>query len=112
MPQFKKAANRIYGVTFTAKEKQAIDKEILRQCAEYDQKNADEVTAMVLWLLHEKFGFGKKRLREFYDAFHVETDKLVQRYYLPADDKVWMCTYMLKQYGVDVAKWNKEDRKL
>jgi hypothetical protein len=107
MPQFKRANNRIYAVKFTAAEKKMIDKEILRQCADHDRKNADEVTALVLWLLHEKFGFGKKRLREFYDAFHTDLDKLVERYYLPEEDKMWLCTHMLKEYGIDISEWNR-----
>lgn len=65
MAVFKRANGHIFGVQFSAKEQKAIDAEILRQCAEYDKKNADEVDAVILWLLHEKFGFGKKRLRAF-----------------------------------------------
>lgn len=63
MAVFKRANGHIFGVQFSAKEQKAIDAEILRQCAEYDKKNANEVDAVILWLLHEKFGFGKKRLR-------------------------------------------------
>lgn len=58
MAVFKRANGHIFGVQFSAKEQKAIDAEILRQCAEYDKKNADEVDAVILWLLHEKFGFG------------------------------------------------------
>lgn len=111
MANFKKLNGHIYGVQFSAKEQKAIDAEILRQCAEFDTKNADEIDAMVLWLLHEKFGFGTKRLRAFYDYFSTELDALVKRYVMDNADKPWLCTYKLKEYGIDISKWNKEETK-
>lgn len=110
MPVFNKAGGHIYAVKFSKKEQAAIDKEILRQCAEFDQKNAIEIDALILWLLHDKFGFGHKRLRRFFDFFSTEFDAMIKRYELDEDDKVWLCTYKLKEYGVDVEKWNKEDK--
>lgn len=52
MPVFKKNKSHIFGVQFSAKEQKAINEEILRQCAEFDKKNANEIDALVLWLLH------------------------------------------------------------
>lgn len=54
-----------------------------------------------------KEGFGKKRLRKFYDAFSAEHDRLIQYYQMP-DDYTWLCKEMLKRIGVDVEAWNKE----
>lgn len=111
MPFFKRSGGRIFGVQFTAKEQKAIDAEILRQCAEFDKKNENEMDALILWILHEKFGFGKKRLRAFYDYFSTELDALVKWYEMGDEDKVWLCTRKLKEYGVDIAEWNKEGNK-
>lgn len=111
MAIFKKSNGRIFGVQFSAKEQQAIDAEILRQCAEYDRQNADEVDAVILWLLHEKFGFGEKRLRAFYDYFSIELDALVKRYEMGDEDKAWLCSRKLKDYGIDISEWNKEEKK-
>lgn len=109
MPIFKKSAGHIYGVSFSKKEQAAIDREISRQCAEFDRKNADEIDALILWLLHEHFGFGMKRLRRFYDLFRVEFDALCERYEMDKEDALWLCTYKLKQYGLDIEDWNKEE---
>lgn len=111
MAVFKKANGHIFGVSFNTKEQKAIDTEILRQCAEYDKKNADEVDALILWLLHEKFGFGKKRLRAFYDYFSTELDALVKRYEMGDEDKAWLCSRKLRDYGIDISEWNKEEKK-
>ena len=66
MPVFKRNRGRIFGVQFSAKEQKAIDAEILRQCAEFDKKNEHEMDALILWLLHEKFGFWKETLTGFF----------------------------------------------
>ena len=108
MPYFKRHGKSIYGVRFTTKEQEALDKEIARQCAEYDRSNAHEIDAIILWILHEKFGFGKQRLKVFHNCFSTEVDALVRRYEMSKEDKVWLCTRKLKQYGVDISEWNKE----
>ena len=108
MPIFKRAGSHMYGVQFNAKEKAALDKEIQRQSAEFDQKNLNDMNALILWLLHERFGFGMKRLRLFYDLFRTEIDALVKRYEIDEGDAVWLCTHKLKEYGLDIEEWNKE----
>lgn len=64
---------------------------------------------MVLYTLHVHLGFGKKRLRKFYDAFSAEHDRLIQYYQMP-NDYTWLCKEMLKRIGVDVEAWNRERR--
>lgn len=81
MAVFKRANGHIFGVQFSAKEQKAIDAEILRQCAEYDKKNANEV------------------------------DALVKRYEMGDEDKAWLCSRKLKDYGIDISTWNKEETK-
>lgn len=103
----KKAAGKIYGAEFTAAEKKAMDIEIKRQMAEYDRKHANEIDALVLWILHSEFGFGLKRLKKFYDTFNPAIKDLIDRYELDDEDDVWICTRMLKEYGADIEEWNK-----
>ena len=83
-----------------------MDIEIKRQIAEYDRKHLKEIDAMILWQLHEQFGFGPKRLKQFYDALAKPIDELVKR--CEMDDQIWLCTYMLRKYGVDIEQWEKE----
>lgn len=84
----------------SAAEKKAMDLEIQRQLAEYDRKHLIEIDAMILWVLHERFGFGPKRLRQYYDNFRACTNELVERYQMDAGDDVWLCTQKLKDYGI------------
>ena len=104
----KKAGGSIFGGAMSAAEKKAMDLEIQRQLAEYDRKHLVEIDAMILWVLHERFGFGPKRLRQYYDSFRACTNELVERYQMDAGDDIWLCTQMLKRIGVDVEQWHKE----
>lgn len=105
--RIKKAGGKIFGAVLSAAEKKAMDMEINRQIVEADRRYADDIDAMVLYTLHVHLGFGKKRLRKFYDAFSAEHDRLIQYYQMP-DDYTWLCKEMLKRIGVDVEAWNKE----
>lgn len=97
----------IYGAQLSAKEQRALDKEIRRQLVEMDRKHSTDVDAMVLYTLHSRFGFGKKRLREFYDALCEEHDKLLKHYEMTSNFP-WLCKEKLKQIGVDIEEWNRE----
>ena len=76
----KKAGGKVFGAVLTAAERKAMDMEINRQIVEADRRYADDIDAMVLYTLHVHLGFGKKRLRKFYDAFSAEHDRLIQYY--------------------------------
>lgn len=88
--RIKKAGGKVFGAVLTAAERKAMDMEINRQIVEADRRYADDIDAMVLYTLHVHLGFGKKRLRKFYDAFSAEHDRLIQYYQMP-DDYTWLC---------------------
>lgn len=104
----KKSKGKVYGAEMTAAEKKAMSIEIQRQFADFEEKHLNELDAMILWHLHEEFGFGQKRLKRFYDTFRPHISALLERYTMEDPDKVWLCTYKLKQYGIDIEKWNRQ----
>jgi hypothetical protein len=73
----KKLNKTVYGADLSAAERRAMDKEIRRQLAEYDAKHKLELQALILWQLHEQFGFGEKRLKRFYYNFDKAVDTLI-----------------------------------
>lgn len=97
------------GKRITAADKKIIDIEIKSQLAEYDKKHTQEIEALILWVLHEQYGFGEKRLKKFYDSFDYEIATLLRRYEMDEKDDVWLCTRKLKDVGIDISKWSKED---
>lgn len=107
--QIKKTNGKIFGAEFSAAEKKAMNMEIQRQLAEYDRKNANEIAAMVLWYLHIQCDFGHKRLEETYMSFIPGIRALCDRYEMTDNgDDIWLCTKMLKDYGVDIEEWLKQ----
>lgn len=101
------------GVNLTSKERKAMELEIQRQLVVLNEKNAKELCAMVLWVLHENYGFGIKRLKRFYFEFADEVNALAKRYMMDNDRKdkrPWLCTYMLEQIGVNLDEWEKHGR--
>lgn len=109
MPEFKKIGGRIYGTTFTAKEQEAIDREVMQQLAEYDRKNEKEIDAIILMELRLLFGFGYKRLKDFYFEFGHSINAMLNRYELDHGDAAWLAQYKLKeQLGIDLDEWERE----
>ena len=109
--RIKKSGGKIFGADLTVSERKAMEMEIRRQLDEYNQKNYDEIDAVILWHLHEEFGFGKKRLMRFYRTFSTRM-KAMSDYYLFEDEKMpWLYQKKLKEYGIDISELNrrKED---
>lgn len=105
----KKANGQIFGASFTAAEKKALDIEIMRAMREYDEKNLYEIDSAVLCVLHEEFGFGRIKMKRFHHAFVKKMKALCERYDMhEAEDKLWLCRHQAKEYGVDPEEWDKE----
>lgn len=104
----KKTKGRVFGAEFTAAERKAMEMEIRRSCAEYLDQNAWEVASMVLWVLHEEFGFGEKRLRRFHDQFYFQIKELIDRYLAEDKEEIWICRKKLKESGFDIEQWERE----
>lgn len=104
----KKSGGKIFGAHFTAAEKQAIDKEIRRGFKEMVDKWSLDIDSLILYVLMNHYHFGAKRLREFYDVFADECDRLKDYYEMDADDRAWLCRQKLKEHGVDLEAWVNE----
>ncbi len=103
----KKSAGNIFGAELTAAERKAMDIELRKELARYTEANARELDAIILWVLHQELGFGKKRLRQFYDQFVPAVKALVDRYEMEDSDNVWLATYKLKELGINLEQWKK-----
>ena len=105
----KQVGKIITGAQLTEKERKALEIEIKKAIAEHDKAHCNELDAMILWILHTEFGFGEKRLRKFHDIFAPALDELVARYEMDDSDMAWLCTRKLKDAGIDIEEWNKDD---
>lgn len=104
---FHKHKGQIYKVELSPKEKQAMDEEINRQLILKHQEFTDDVDYMIMLVLRRKFGFGRIRLKRFYDAFMDGNDALVRHYEMP-DAGVYIARKELNAIGCNVEQWNRE----
>lgn len=84
------------------KEQAAFDAEVQRQLDEARVRDADEFDASILWALHLCFGFGKKRLRAFYDFYRGLYHKSGRWQFGRKE------VDLLKKIGVDIEVWNRD----
>lgn len=106
---FKRSGKTIFGVTLTPAEQKILDREIEKQLSERMRQYNLEVEAKVLWGLREVFGFGETRLRRYYDNLDLKLDNLADHYEMGDEDLFWLCTKQLKDIGIDIEEWSKEN---
>lgn len=94
-----------------SEQKKAMNKEINRQILENDMKFSKDYDAAVLWTLRVCYGFGKKRIRRFWDCFLAEHQRLRECYEQNPDSEEANYKELLKKIGVDVDTWYEEVKK-
>lgn len=97
----------------TNAERRAMTNEINRQVIEADTQLYHDITTLTLWALHvhPDTKFGKKRLKRFYMTFDKTHQDLLDYYKLRDEDAVWLCQQKLKEIGVDIDEWEREQKK-
>ena len=106
---FKKALGKIFGVEFNKAEQRALDKAIGEQIVEMDRQMELDRDSSILWMLHEQFGFGHDRLSKAWKLMYADNKKLQARYEMGPEDGGWLCRQKLKEYGVDLERWYKDE---
>ena len=85
----------------TVSEQRQVSDAIDEQLAENVRRMSGDVAATVLWALRQEYGFGKKRLCRFYDAFRPLLRELAERYEMH-DGVEYVCRVKLREIGVEV----------
>lgn len=86
----------------------ALDGSIREQIATNVDKFKGNIEAIVLWQLHEQYGFGAKRLEAFLEGFQPALQELNEFYGLSGvDETECACVYNLKSIGFDTDKLGK-----
>lgn len=107
--RIKKSSGMIFGADLTSAERKALQIEVDRQLAEYTRKHWKSTDAIVLYSLAKTFGFGKTRLKKFFDEFGNRIEELIKHYELSDEDSAWICIEKLKEeYDIDLDEWEKE----
>lgn len=85
--------------------KQVIVHEVHQQCLALDKAFTLDMDTVYLWTLHSKYGWGLKRLKQFYKDVFIE--HLRMREYYEVDD-LYPERYKLKEKGIDIEAWYNE----
>lgn len=93
----------------SANQRRLINRELKLQVSEITEENFSNTIATFLYTLHLYSGWGKKRLRDFYTEFDKLHAELLEWYKLPNTDDGWLCKKKLKDIGVDIDEWIRED---
>ena len=105
----KKVDGKVIGAELSVAERKALNIEIQKHLGDHTRKHAIEIDALFLWFLHEEFGFGLKRLMRVYTKFAPRLEEMCKRYEMSEEgDDIWLCTQMLKEYGMDLEQLSKE----
>lgn len=82
--------------------REAMLKEVRAQLLDMDKKYALDLDATVLWTLHTKYGFGPKRLKQFYFDMFKEHHRMREFYEM---DDTYPERFKMKEKGIDVEAW-------
>lgn len=103
---------KVFGADFTTAERKAMNIEINRQIAERDAQYAADIDALILYTLMAHYGWKRKRLRKFWNAFIEEHKALRESYKMSENaDTTCIAHQILKDIGVDINEWYKETEK-
>lgn len=105
-----KHKGKVFGARLTSDEQKALEIEAKRQVAEHDRQYEVDLNALALYVLRVHLGFGRKRLRRFFDAFSRE-HKALRAYYMmdSPEDGHYLARRELMKIGVNVEEWSKDD---
>ena len=104
---FKKFRGQIFDVDLNTKERQVLNQKVNELLIKRHEEFADDVDYMIMYILHNHFGFGLKRMRQFYEAFITENEKLIKHYEM-SDAGVYFARKEMNAIGCDFEKWNGE----
>ena len=106
----KKYNGNVFGAELTANERKAMNIEINRQILEKDEQYTEDLDAMVLYAIHVHTGWKKLKLHRFWKDF-IAAHRALREYYEMDEqgDGAWLAHRKLKEIGVDIHQWYKED---
>lgn len=81
---------------------EAMRHEINQQILEQDKAFTLDIDTMYLWTLHSKYGWGLKRLKQFYRGVFAEHIRMREFYEM---DEMYPERYKMKEKGIDIEAW-------
>lgn len=104
-PAYMLKPSEIKDLVLSGTGKQALMHEINQQCIKADKSVTLDMDTLYIWTLHQKYGWGVKRLKQFYKDVFEEHLKMREYYEL---DDLYPERFKLKEKGIDIEAWYNE----
>lgn len=104
-PVYTMKLSEVKTAAFEGVGKQAMMHEIHQQCLVADKEFTLDLDTLYIWTLHNKYGWGLKRLKQLY--IDVFTEHLRMREFYEVDD-MYPERHKLKEKGIDLEAWYNE----
>ena len=104
-PVYSLKPSQIANIALDGVGKKALKEEIHNRLVDQERKVSIDIDTSVLWVLHVKYGWGKQRLKTFYNALFEEHRNVRQYYDI---DDVYPERMKLKEKGIDIEAWYDE----
>lgn len=87
-----------------SKQRTAMRKEINKELADATKEYEKDVDDILIWYLHEEYGFGKKRLEKFIKGFNKRLKDLSDYYEMDDKDQLFIIRHKVKELNLDITE--------
>ena len=91
----------------TAAQLKALEQECVRIFDKHLETYNKESVLKILHILHFKFGFGQKRLKQFSDYFEEMQIKTIEKYMVEEREVPDICEIQLRESGINLEEFLK-----
>jgi len=85
-----------------AKQKKVLKEQCKKEFFNLLERYNYQVALQVMYILHFKYGFGKKRLREFFELLKAMQARHIEYYEVKDDDVPDICEIKLREDGINI----------
>lgn len=107
---FPKVNGRPYKVILSKAEERVLRQEIDKAIVEGLRDAEKDGDASYLLILHDHYGFSKKKLFNVWKMLYTENKKYEEYYDLKPGDGIWYARKRLKDIGIDLDEWYREEQ--
>lgn len=104
MAEFIRSAGHIIKTKLTAAERKAVNDLVSEAIRDASRDHEKEELAIVAWQLHQRLGWGEKRITDFLRDYYKELKQLNTYYQVEKTDTPWLCSVKLIDSGIDYDK--------
>ena len=97
-----RARSKAYNAIPNSGQRRALKKQCKNDFFDLLENYNRQVAAQIMYILHFKFGFGKKRLTDFFKDLKQMQAEQMSRYLIEDEDVPDICEIKLKEVGIDL----------